>query len=358
MAAAFVGRGWSHPKPDIPGMTDIMSVTRPAALAGTTCKEQIAMDGRGSLAQSLKLKRRSSSASWPRSHDWRWPRLLRRWGSSLVKLNVPRGVGSSAAALLLLASVGYGAVKGGHGPQITENFQNLCDAAANKLGFRISEVALAGEHEIGRDEILVLAGITDRSSLLFLDAARTRARLLANPWISDATVLKLYPDRLRIEIKERKPFALWQKDGRVALIAADGTVLEEAVPVRFSGLPLVVGKGAEQTAQDFLALVARYPLIAHMTEASVLVAERRWNLHLKSGVEILLPEGEAEQALRTLVDLDRSKKLLSRDITAVDLRLPDRVTVRQSEAAAAAREQALKDAEKAKKSKAGKGGEA
>ena len=314
------------------------------------------MEVRGSLAQSLKLKRRSSSASW--LHGWRWPRSLRRWGNALVSVKVPRGAGSSAAALLLLASVSYGAIRGGHGPQIVENIQNLCDSAANQLGFRISEVALAGEHEIGRDQILQLAGITERSSLLFLDAARTRARLLTNPWIADATVLKLYPDRLRIEIKERLPFALWQKDGRVGLISADGTVLEETAPARFATLPLIVGKGAEQTAHDFLALVARYPSIAQMTDSSVLVAERRWNLHLKNGVEVLLPEDQAEQALRTLVDLDRAKKLLAKDIVVVDLRLPDRVTVRQSDAAAAAREQALKDAEKAKKGKLGKGGEA
>ena len=314
------------------------------------------MEVRGSLAQSLKLKRRSSSASW--LYGWRWPRSLRRWGNALVSVKVPRGAGSSAAALLLLASVSYGAIRGGHGPQIVENIQNLCDSAANQLGFRISEVALAGEHEIGRDQILQLAGITERSSLLFLDAARTRARLLTNPWIADATVLKLYPDRLRIEIKERLPFALWQKDGRVGLISADGTVLEETAPARFATLPLIVGKGAEQTAHDFLAIVARYPSIAQMTDASVLVAERRWNLHLKNGVEVLLPEDEAEQALRTLVDLDRAKKLLAKDVVVVDLRLPDRVTVRQSDAAAAAREQALKDAEKAKKGKLGKGGEA
>jgi len=271
---------------------------------------------------------------------------------------VPRGAGSSAAALLLLASVTYGAAIGGHGPQISENIQDLCDTVANKLGFRISEVALAGEHEIGRDEILVLAGITDRSSLLFLDAARTRVRLLANPWIADATVLKLYPDRLRIEIKERQPFAVWQSNGQISLIAADGTVLQQSVPARFSGLPLVVGKGAEQSAQNFLTLVGRYPVIAQLNEASVLVAERRWNLHLKSGIEILLPQDDAERALRTLVDLDQSKKLLSRDITIVDLRLADRVIVRQSVNAAAAREQALRDAEKARKAKSGKGGEA
>lgn len=260
--------------------------------------------------------------------------------------------------MLLVASASYGAVKGGHVPQIMEKLQNACDAVANKAGFRIAEVALTGEHEVGRDEILMLAGISDQSSLLFLDAARARARLMNNPWIADATVLKLYPDRLRIEIKERKPFALWQKDGRIALIADEGTVLEATAPPRFAALPMVVGKGAEQGARAFLDLVRRYPKIAQATESSVLVAERRWNLHLKNGLEILLPENEPEQALRTFVELDRSKHLLSRDIVLIDLRLPDRVTVRQSDAAAAAREQALKELEKSRKGKSGKGGEA
>ena len=41
-----------------------------------------------------------------------------------------------------------------------------------------------------------------------------------------------------------------------------------------------------------------------------------------------LPETDVAQALERLVALDRDKKLLSRDITAVDLRLPDRVSVR------------------------------
>jgi cell division protein FtsQ len=68
-----------------------------------------------------------------------------------------------------------------------------------------------------------------------------------------------------------------------------------------------------------------------------------------------LPEAAPEKALATLVDLDRTKNLLSRDIVAVDLRLADRVAVRQSDAAYAAREDALKAAEKAakKKKKAG-----
>jgi cell division protein FtsQ len=115
----------------------------------------------------------------------------------------------------------------------------------------------------------------------------------------------------------------------------------------------VVGDGAEHAAHDILDLLKRYPAIAKWVDASVLVAERRWNLHLKSGVEVLLPEREPAHALALLVELDRDKKLLSRDIVKVDLRLSDRVTVRQSDAAAAARDEALKAVDKAKQKKKG-----
>ena len=322
------------------------------------------MDG-APLAQSLKpkLARRAAADTrlhahgWPGS-GWSWLRLARRWTTILIETDVPRGLGSSAVALLLLASASYGAVKGDHVQDITAELQDIGNQAAIGLGFGITEVALSGQHEVRREDILAAAGVTERSSLLFLDAAKMRAGLLANPWIAEATVLKLYPSRLRIEIKERAPFALWQKAGRVSLISADGTVLESYVPQRFASLPQLVGAGAERRGQDFLALLARYPDVAEQVETSVLVAERRWNLRLKGGLDVLLPENEPDRALTTLVDLNRAKKLLSRDIVAVDLRLGDRVTVRQSEASAAVRDEAVKAAEKARKARGVKGGDA
>jgi cell division protein FtsQ len=64
---------------------------------------------------------------------------------------------------------------------------------------------------------------------------------------------------------------------------------------------------------------------------------------------VRLPESDVRGALDRLVALDRDKKLLSRDITMIDLRLPDRVTVRLSDTAAAARDETLKANTKAKK---------
>ena len=319
------------------------------------------MDDRGRLVQSLKLilQRRAPAARQQRAHGWSptdWPayRLARRWLTFLFDLPVPRGAGASAAALLLLASTCYGVVKGDHTQAIVAQIQDICDTAANSVGFRITEVALAGEHQVSREDILALAGVTGRSSLLFLDAGQTRIRLLTNPWIAEAAVLKLYPGRLRIAITERKAFALWQKEGRLYLIAADGTVLETYVPPRFAALPLVVGDGAEHGAKDFLHLLKR--LSGHRKIG------RRRGAGRRAALEPALEErrGSAAAGARAGAGAGhagrsrQSKKLLSRDIVTVDLRLADRVTVRQSDAAAAARDEALKAAEKDKKAKAKK----
>ena len=272
----------------------------------------------------------------------------------LLRLARRRGAGVAASLLLLAASLSYGVIRGGHVPAVIEGLADVRDAVANAAGFRIAAIALDGNRQITREEILATAGVTGRKSLFFFDVEVARAKLKTNPWIADATVLKLYPDRLRISITERAPFALWQIGGKVSVVAEDGTVLEPYVARRFTGLPFVVGRGADTRAKAFLAQLGRYPSLREQVRASILVAQRRWNLRLKSGLDVHLPEDDVPAALQRLVALDRDKRLLSRDIVAIDLRLPDRVTVRLSDDAAKAREDALKAAAK----KAKRGGDA
>jgi cell division protein FtsQ len=316
------------------------------------------MDGRGRLVEPLTrpgATRPAARAAAPtpppgpwrgRSADAKTPsrisRFVRFCAIRLEEVRIPRFAGAAASVAFLVASIGYGAVRGGHVPMIVDSLKDWRDAGANALGFHIAAVSLAGEKHVGRAEIVAAAGVTERTSLLFLDVDAARARLKAIPWIADASVRKLFPDRLQIRIREREPFAVWQVDGKAAVIAADGTVVSALNDAAFAALPLVVGRGAQAKARDFLALLDRYPMIRNQVRASVLVADRRWNLKLKNDVDVRLPEEDVGGALDRLVALDRGKKLLDRDITAVDLRLPDRVTVRLSDGAAQAREEARK----------------
>ncbi|MDF0516137.1 cell division protein FtsQ/DivIB [Bradyrhizobium yuanmingense] len=271
------------------------------------------------------------------------PRLV-----ALVERYLPRRVGLSMTVLLLIGSCGFGIVKGGHLQDFVTAVSDARNALANSAGFRITSVVINGRKQLTQDEILAIGGVSGRSSLLFLDAEAVRDKLKANPWIADATVLKLYPGQLMIELTERKAFALWQEAGRLSVIADDGAVLEPYVSRRFLSLPLVVGKGAETQARDFLALLARYPQVHSVTKAAIYVGERRWNLRLKDGLDIRLPEQDVGKALAMLSKLDKEDRLFSRDIVAVDMRLPDRLVVQLSEDAAKAREELFKDKKKKK----------
>jgi cell division protein FtsQ len=311
------------------------------------------MDGRGRLAQPLKrtddAKGRFARAARSRIRSTRFGRLIHGAGAVLADRRPCRGFGAIAAGMLLAATGVYGAVKGDHLGVLAEQWHYVCDAGANAVGFRISEIALSGDRQLSRSEVFAAAGLTSSSSLPFFDLSTARTKLMAVPWIAEATLRKFYPGKLEIEIKEREAFARWQRNGKVFVIAADGALLQSYDSVRFDRLPLVVGAGADKRAHDFLAVIAQYPQIAQEMRAAALVAERRWNLHLKNGVVVRLPEDDASQALATLIKLDAERNLMSRDITVVDLRLPDRVSVRLSDAAAQARADALKDKKKPRK---------
>jgi cell division protein FtsQ len=318
------------------------------------------MDGAGRLARSLRspgpqadlkaaaigavilLRERlgmNRARSKPRFQREEKPHRL----IGLLERNLPSRLGGAATVMILLGSTCFGVVKGGHVEELTAALSDTRNAIANSAGFRITTVAINGRKQLTQDEVLAIGGVNGRSSLLFLDAEVVRSKLKANPWIGEATVLKLYPGQLQINIVERSAFALWQQDGRLSVISDDGVVLEPYLSQRFVLLPLVVGKGAEARAKDFLALLARYPQVRSATQAAVFVGERRWNLRLKDGLDVRLPENDVGNALASLSTLDKEEKLFSRDIVAIDMRLPDRLTVQLSDDAAKARDDLFKD---------------
>jgi cell division protein FtsQ len=100
-------------------------------------------------------------------------------------------------------------------------------------------------------------------------------------------------------------------------------------------LPLVVGTGAAKAAHDFLTVLDRFPTIKAEVYGAVYIAERRWNLRLTNGMDVRLPEQNLIVALEALVKLSQDQKIFSRDIEMIDLRIPGRVVVRMTDAAAA-----------------------
>jgi cell division protein FtsQ len=236
---------------------------------------------------------------------------------------------------IVFGALGYGTIRGGHMPVVNEFATEVGDRVAHFAGFEIAEADVRGHNRLRREQILAAAGITPHTSVVLLNADVARDKLKTNPWIENAVVRKFYPNRIEIEVTEREAFALWQRDGKLAIVSRDGTVLEE-VKDRPEKLPLVVGAGAAKAAHDFLTVLDRFPAIKAEVYGAVYVAERRWNLRMTNGVDVRLPEQNLIVAFEALTKLSRDQKIFLRDIEMVDLRIPGQVVVRMSEAAAAA----------------------
>ncbi|MBA4611087.1 cell division protein FtsQ/DivIB [Stappia taiwanensis] len=240
---------------------------------------------------------------------------------------LPRWTGTAGALLFLSATLGYALVLGGHGRMVSES---LTSAA----GFEIAAVKLSGQRETSEFEILEALEIQRGSSLALFDAGAARERLARIPWIETVSVQKLYPGTLQVSIAEREAYALWQRGDRLSVIDATGQVISDEVDGRYANLLMLIGHGAQKRGVEIIDELAAVPQLRPRVRAARLVSSRRWDLLLENGVTVRLPEDDVARALADVAQMDAETGLLSRDITAVDVRLPDRVVVRLTDEAA------------------------
>jgi cell division protein FtsQ len=210
-------------------------------------------------------------------------------------------------------------------------------AWTGSAGVAVRDVLVAGRLETPTTQILAALDVRKGSPLLAFSPAAARERLLALGWVRDARVERRFPNLIYVHLEERIPAAIWQNAGRLKLVDETGAVIgEEAVP-RFSSLRVIVGPDApEQFAALFTALETRPEMLEHVT-AALRVGGRRWNLRLANGMTVLLPEQDIATAWRVLADAVRDSALLERDLVHIDLRIPGRLVLRLTPAAAQGR---------------------
>lgn len=265
--------------------------------------------------------------------------LLRQSTASLSR----PGAGLAMTVALFGSIFIYGFAIGGGYRDFVAAHGGVVDAIARTAGFGLEVVTIKGQRDLTPPEILAIAGLDGRTTLPFLDVNEARERLKAAPLVREASVRKLYPDQLLIELQEREPHALWQNQGEVYVISADGTPIDTLRDERFVDLPLVVGEGANQRVAEFQKIVAAAGDLKPHIRAGVLVTHRRWNVKLTSGVDVKLPETAPEEAIAALAQLAREQRIIEKDVISIDMRVPGRLVARLSEDAAAARAEARKD---------------
>jgi cell division protein FtsQ len=251
-----------------------------------------------------------------------WWKLLARRQMRLLR--PAAWVAFAAVLLLLLVGVLRSAAPGGTLATLRERVGNATAFA----GLRVHNVIIEGRANTPEPLLRAALGVNKGDPILGFSLEGARQRIETLSWVEHATVERQLPDTIVVNIQERRPFAIWQNDGKYALIDRNGQVVANEDVASFRGLPLVVGAGAPPAAATLIdALTARPALQQHVV-AAVRVGERRWNLRLTNGADVMLPEGHEVAALDRLMQLQQDHDLLNRPLVAIDMRLPDRLVLR------------------------------
>jgi cell division protein FtsQ len=232
----------------------------------------------------------------------------------------------------LVSAAGYGIWVSGKDGSLYHEAEALAVAA----GFGVKQITVEGQQHLSDAELATALGAGPGTMMFAFDTDAAKARLEGVPWIKQAQVMRLLPSTLQVVIEERVPFAMWQSKGETYVIDRDGAVLGPAVREAYADLPLVVGEGAGKNAANLFAELAFFEGVEKEVVAAIRVGDRRWTLKLSSGIDIMLPDDNIADALKTLVGLDQERGLLHRDVAAVDLRLADRVSVKLRDRSSAA----------------------
>lgn len=201
-------------------------------------------------------------------------------------------------------------------------------ALTGMAGLVVEKVVVEGQVETSGQDVLTALGVVPGMPILAVDPREARERLEQIPWVREAAVERRMPGIVQVRLVERVPMALWQHAGRFVLIDRHGAQIETHDVGRFNKLPHIVGDDAGKVAGELLRMLAVEPALQARVTAAVRVGGRRWNLRLDSGQDVMLPEENPAAAWVQLAELEREQNLLARDLKVIDLRLPDRMTLK------------------------------
>lgn len=200
--------------------------------------------------------------------------------------------------------------------------------------FMVEVMAIDGASIDVSEDIRQIIPIDFPVSSFDLNLEQLKARAEELDAVAEADVRIRGGGVLHIDIVERTPAVIWRSRDALELLDEGGRrVADLGARTDRPELPLLAGDGADQAVEGALSLIRTAAPIADRLRGLVRVGERRWDVVLDNDQRILLPETGADAALARVLAMDAARDLLSRDIGVIDMRNPDRLTLRLSESA-------------------------
>ena len=194
-------------------------------------------------------------------------------------------------------------------------------------GLKLRHIQVRGRSQISKDTLLAALNLQMDAPIFSIHLQDLHNRVSQIGWVKNVIIERRLPGTIHIVLNERVPVALLQNNTDHQLIDATGAIIEGADPRDFTHLKVVAGENAATNAAPILAALKTEPELYSEVWALSFRSERRWDVYLKNGMEIRLPESDPISAWSRLAIIDRKKAIIKRDLAVIDLRIPKQLIV-------------------------------
>lgn len=205
------------------------------------------------------------------------------------------------------------------------------DTVESRPEFQVKLMAIDGATHTVAEEVRAALNLSLPQSSFDLDLDDLQQKVVRLDAVETADIRVKNGGVLQVDVKERAPVLLMRTETSLSLLDAQGVFVGHAKSrLNHSNLPVIAGEDAMNEVPEALELFKAAAPLAERVRGLERMGARRWDVVLDRDQRILLPENDAVQALERIIAMDQAIEVLSRDITVVDLRLPQRPTIRMS----------------------------
>lgn len=214
---------------------------------------------------------------------------------------------------------------------IIDTFVDLKEKFEHRPEFMVTLASIEGCSKDLAEAVRARMDVKLPQSSFDLDLEAARARIEGLDAVKSAELRVRSGGVLQVIVTERQPVAIWRMDEGLTLVDDTGHRVASLISrADRPDLPLIAGAGADKAAAEALEILAAAGPLAPRIRGLVRMGERRWDLVLDRDQRILLPTENPVRAVERLLALDHAQDIVNRDLLTVDLRLPNRPTLRLS----------------------------
>lgn len=253
-------------------------------------------------------------------------RLQRLWLTPTVRALTRIG----APIFVVVLGLGLWLGDSGRRADLAQWYGDLKLQIQNRPEFRVADLKIEGASPEVEDAVRAMLPVELPASRFAIDLTAYHDAIERLDAVKDVALI-VRNDALEIKVTEREPVILWRTPNGVEMLDEAGhrtasLLRRDARP----DLPLIAGEGADKAVPEALEVLAAARPILPKMRGLIRMGERRWDIALDGDRAVMLPEKNPVRAIEKVLALDASDDLLSRDFTRIDLRNPDRPTVRLS----------------------------